>query len=943
MVTQNPPSSKSSSGRRKYVPVVGPALRRLLIVIFALFALIMVNSVYLVSIRILGISTGDSHENWFFLNMFIAHLVLGLAIVVLIILFGFFHIRNAWNRPNRRAVRAGLALLAAAIILLITGILLMRIDGFIVIKDQSIRSILWWSHVIAPLLVMWLFVLHRLAGRRIKWKVGVRWGLAAAVFAIVMVVMQSQDPRQWNVAGNPEGDQYFFPSLARTVTGDFISEEVLDNDEYCLQCHADIHDSWMHSVHKFSSFNNPAYLASVKETREFSMERDGDVNASRFCAGCHDPVPFFSGAFNDPDFDMEHAASAHAGITCTVCHSITHVNSVRGNADYTIEEPVHYPFAFSDNEALQWINRQLVKAKPEFHRKTFLKPLHKETEFCGTCHKVHLPVELNGYKWLRGQNHYDAFQLSGVSGQGISSFYYPPQAEVNCNDCHMPLMASNDFGAVIREGDDVATVHDHMFPSANTAIPTMVDMPRPQEAIEKHQEFLEGVMRVDLFGLKEGGGIEGELHAPLRPIVPELEPGNTYLLEAIIRTVKMGHIFTQGTADSNQVWMDVEVTSGDRVIGRSGGYINDRKEVDPWSHFVNSFVIDRDGNRIDRRNAQDIFTALYNHQIPPGAADAVHYSFTLPEDVTEPVTVTASLKYRKFDTQYMRFVEDDPDYVNDLPVTVLAEDSITFPIVGGDDVENPETGLPEWERWNDYGIGLLRKGPRGELRGAEEAFQQVEQLGRSEGSINLARVYLKEGRVANDAPAALARAAASDHPARQWHLLWFGGMVDKQNGNLDAAISKFRQVVEGGFAQAKGRGFDFSKDYTFLNEFGSALYQRARQERGASRQPQREAMLREAAGVFQDVLALDPENSTAHYNLQQIHLELGEDELAQHHADLHGTFKVDDNARDRAVSEARKRYPAANHAAEDVVIYDLQRPDAPAVHEAADDDPTTTP
>ena len=82
---------------------------------------------------------------------------------------------------------------------------------------------------------------------------------------------------------------------------------------------------------------------------------------------------------------------------------------------------------------------QLVKAKPEFHKKTFLKPLHKTAEFCGTCHKVHLPPELNHYKWLRGQNHYDTFLLSGVSGHGVQSFYYPPKAQANCNGCHMPL------------------------------------------------------------------------------------------------------------------------------------------------------------------------------------------------------------------------------------------------------------------------------------------------------------------------------------------------------------------------------------------------------------------------------------------------------------------------------------------------------------------------
>ena len=52
-------------------------------------------------------------------------------------------------------------------------------------------------------------------------------------------------------------------------------------------------------------------------------------------------------------------------------------------------------------------------------------------------------------------------------------------------------------------------------------------------------------------------------------------------------------------------------------------------------------MLDRDGNRIDRRNPQDIFTPLYNHQIPPGAAQVVHYGLAVPEDQSEPLTVEA--------------------------------------------------------------------------------------------------------------------------------------------------------------------------------------------------------------------------------------------------------------------------------------------------------------
>ena len=102
----------------------------------------------------------------------------------------------------------------------------------------------------------------------------------------------------------------------------------------------------------------------------------------------------------------------------------------RGNGDYLIEEPLQYPFAFSTSPFLQYVNRQLVKAKPAFHRRTFLKPVHRTAEFCSTCHKVHIPSEVTKYKdFLRGQNHYDGFLLSAASGHGARSFYYPPVAQ----------------------------------------------------------------------------------------------------------------------------------------------------------------------------------------------------------------------------------------------------------------------------------------------------------------------------------------------------------------------------------------------------------------------------------------------------------------------------------------------------------------------------------
>jgi|GEM_PF-3075316 len=339
----------TSPKRTRYRKPVGSKLEKILAVVFGLFALLVVNAVYLTAIRVVEKVSGETYQNWFYILMFLGHLVLGLLIILPVIAFGIGHIRNAHNRPNKRAVQVGYALFVTALILLASGVVLTRVEGVIVVKDPAVRSVAYWLHVLTPLVAGWLFVLHRLAGRKIKWRIGARWAVVAAVFAGAMVVLQTQDPRSWNQEGPESGEQYFFPSLARTATGNFIPERVLMNDQYCQECHGDVHERWENGVHHLSSFNNPPYLASVRETR-----RVATVQAARFCAGCHDPVVFFGGKFDDPEFDDVNDPAGQAGITCTTCHAITHINSPRGNSDYTIEEPVHYPFAFSKNRTLAW-------------------------------------------------------------------------------------------------------------------------------------------------------------------------------------------------------------------------------------------------------------------------------------------------------------------------------------------------------------------------------------------------------------------------------------------------------------------------------------------------------------------------------------------------------------------------------------------------------------
>ena len=970
-------ASSSTPARQKYVRAVGPRLRVLLYLVFALVALLGANSLYLFSITMLEtLRSPTTYQDYFYQWMFLLHVALGLLLVLPFVAFGTIHMLTSWNRKNKRAIRIGYALFTAGVVVLVTGVILIRLPGLLELKLPAARSTVYWLHVAVPLAAGWLYWLHRLAGPKIRWSVGLTYAATVGAIVVAMVAIRAQDPRGWNRPGSVDGAKYFEPSLVRTPKAEFINDKTLMMDSYCLKCHQDVFKGWFHSAHHFSSFNNPAYLASVRETREVALKRDGNVKASRWCAGCHDPVPFLSGKFDDPKYDLVKDPTAHAGITCTVCHAITHVNSTKGNADFVIEEPIHYPFAQSDNAILQLINNQLVKAKPSFHKQTFLKPFHKgekAAEFCSTCHKVALPKELNHYKeFLRGQNHYDTFLLSGV-GHGAQSFYYPPKAQKNCGGCHMPLAESNDFGAKDFDASGKLSIHNHLFPAANTAVPFFKQQmpsddthapylgevptgfePDFDAALKTQQDFLKGgIVRLDIFGVREGGTVVGKLSAPLRPDVPTLKPGQSYLLETVIRTLKMGHPLTQGTVDSNEMWMDVTVTSGGQVIGRSGG-IDGKGEVDRWSHFVNVFMLDRNGNRVNRRNPQDIFTPLYNHQVPPGAGYVAHYDLLVPEKekLSGPVTVEVKLQYRKFDQEYVEFFTtksakagDRPipgfdagkPYGNPFPITTLAADKITFPVEGVEgQVENPPSPIKEtWQRWNDYGIGLFLEGKKGEFKQAEEVFKEVEKLKRFDGPLNLARVYEAEGRLDLAADALHRAAAVKDETKPVWTISWLTGQVNRQQGKFEAAMENYKSVLNDRTALMIERGYDFSKDYRVINELGMAMFERAKQLRREAQRPQKEDLLWDAVQQFKKTLELDAEDISAHYNLSLIYETLGEKSLAAEHKKLHERFKLDDNARDAAVSVAKIKYPAARPAAEAVVIYPLHRPGAPQLPAAA--------
>jgi tetratricopeptide (TPR) repeat protein len=284
-------------------------------------------------------------------------------------------------------------------------------------------------------------------------------------------------------------------------------------------------------------------------------------------------------------------------------------------------------------------------------------------------------------------------------------------------------------------------------------------------------------------------------------------------------------------------------------------------------------MLDRDGNRIDRRYPQDIFVPLYNKQIPPGAGQVVHFGLDVPKDVTGPIALEARVNYRKFDRKYMDYVfgkGKGPE----LPVVVMASDAVNLFIAGGPKASNEPSPIKEvWQRWNDYGIGLLLEGSekgsqKGELKQAEPVFKKVAELGKADGWVNLARVYIREGRIP-DAVEALEKAASQKEPAAPWVINWLTGQINDRNGHLDEAIASYESVLA---TKIPDRGFDFSLDYEVINALGTTLYNRARVEAVGS--PERSEIMGRALTAFRRTLAIDSENVAAHYGLGLIYNDL---------------------------------------------------------------------
>jgi Flp pilus assembly protein TadD len=740
-----------------------------------------------------------------------------------------------------------------------------------------------------------------------------------------------QNPANSPASMNNEGDGPngpFFPSSAQVYGGQKIPSKFFMESDSCQRCHQDIYREWYSSAHHFSSFNNQWYRMSIEYMQDVVGTRP-----SKWCGGCHDPAVLYSGMMDTPIRKIVHTPQAQAGLGCMMCHSIARVKSTMGNGDFYLEYPKLHALAASKNPVIRSLHDFLVNLNPEPHRRVFLKPFmrNQTAQFCSSCHKVHLDVPVNHYRWERGFNEYDNWQASGISGQGARSFYYPPKPS-QCADCHMPLTASKDAGNVN------GFIHSHRFPAANTALPVANE---DAKQLQVEEDFLKnGIVSVDIFALSPDQpgaagkkavvaappgtpqlatefavGEESESNLPqgqlgeVRPITAPLNRvqavvrrGDTDRVDVVVRTKKVGHFFPGGTVDAFDTWLELKATDDRGQVLFWNGMVEDNGKgpVDPGAHFYRSLQVDEHGHIINKRNAWSTRSVVYVHLIPPGAADTVHYRLHIPENAGNKITLHARLCYRKFAwwiTQYAFSGYSDPkqgphqvtpDYddthyllggpvhdvsakeqkVPNLPVVALAEDQVTLQVAPHSapaPKPNVELEGADWQRWNDYGIGLLLQG---DLKGAEAAFQKIIEIDprNPDGWVNIGRAAVQEGDL-DRASTVLQKALNISPKLARAHF--FYAQVLRREGHYNEAEQHLRTVLD-----------QYPRDRVALNDLGRILFLQRR--------------YKEAVKVLDSVLAIDPEDLMAHYNLMLCYTGLGDTKDAHDHQVRYLRFKANE-------------------------------------------------
>ena len=205
-----------------------------------------------------------------------------------------------------------------------------------------------------------------------------------------------------------------------------------------------------------------------------------------------------------------------------------------------------------------------------------------------------------------------------------------------------------------------------------------------------------------------------------------------------------------------------------------------------------------------------------------------------------------------------------------MPIVTVAQNEVAVEVLPANaPAPQPKTQLvkEDWQRWNDYGIGLLLQG---DLKAAQAAFEKVTEVDpqNPDGWVNIGRAALQEGDLTR-ARTVLDK-ALSLNPKLARTNFFYGSML-KSAGDYDQAAAHFQIVLA-----------EYPHDRVVLNNLGRVQFLQRKYA--------------DAVKTLQQVLSIDPEDLQAHYNLMLCYNGLGDEKMSKEHQARYLRFKADESA-----------------------------------------------
>jgi tetratricopeptide (TPR) repeat protein len=437
--------------------------------------------------------------------------------------------------------------------------------------------------------------------------------------------------------------------------------------------------------------------------------------------------------------------------------------------------------------------------------------------------------------------------------------------------------ASSDYGA--KEGKLVS----HRWLGANTLIPQFYKF---DEQAEKVAAFLRnGVFNVDIFALEKENAAataaDSVLIAPLGLTTFSLAAGETLTADVVIQNKGAAHSHVPEQRDFYESWVDFTVkdSSGKTLV--ESGFLKPDGYLDESAHSFTNRIINNKGEFNDLHQIWHNRVLAYNNTIQSGRSQLVRYRFRIPKDLTGSFSITATVKYRRFNQHFIDYAMKEKHYPQ--PVIEMAGQTRTFAIGENAPVKPGPDENKEWMRWNNYGIGLL---DAQQYAASVHAFERVAALrpDYADAFTNMAVVEILWEKY-DDARPNLAKALTllpGDPRA-----LYYRALVERNGGQVKEAITDLEAVL-----------VKYPRSRDALRELGFSYYQQHNYPR--------------ARDIYEQLQGVDPDDLAAHYNLAILYRRLGQKDKASYEAARFADQKDDPTASVYALEFLRKHPEVAN-------------------------------